>query len=140
MVASSCPAIINRILFSYPAGFVYVFALLYYLTNQGTNILLAQWIYATLYILNLSIVLLIYRHLFKVCRQPLRFCSYYFVVFKQVGKYPPYLLLFLGCTAYRVHSIYVLRLFNDPIAMLLFYISVWLFLDQRWNCGSALYR
>ncbi len=45
---------------------MYIFALLYYLTNQGTNIQLAQWIFAALYLLNLSVVLLIYRRVVKV--------------------------------------------------------------------------
>ena len=51
----------------YPAGFVYVFMLLYYFTGHGTNVSLAQWIFAALYLVNLSVVLSIYRHLFKVC-------------------------------------------------------------------------
>lgn len=42
-------------------------------------------------------------------------------------------------TSYRIHSIYVLRLFNDPIAMLLFYISFYLFLSGKWTIGSMFY-
>jgi alpha-1,3-mannosyltransferase len=49
-------------------------------------------------------------------------------------------LVFLGCTAYRIHSIFVLRLFNDPLAMLLLYAAVYLFLQDRWLSGSALFR
>lgn len=42
-------------------------------------------------------------------------------------------------TSYRIHSIYVLRLFNDPIAVLLFYISLNIFLSNNWILGSIFY-
>lgn len=42
-------------------------------------------------------------------------------------------------TSYRIHSIFVLRLFNDPIAVLLFYISLNLFLAGKWKLGSFFY-
>lgn len=50
------------------------------------------------------------------------------------------MLLFLGITGYRVHSIYVLRLFNDPVAMLLLYLAVLFLLQNQWAYGCALYR
>ncbi|MPC61375.1 Dol-P-Man:Man(5)GlcNAc(2)-PP-Dol alpha-1,3-mannosyltransferase [Portunus trituberculatus] len=40
----------------YPAGFVYFFLGLYYLTGRGTNIRLAQYIFAVLYIILLALV------------------------------------------------------------------------------------
>jgi len=44
----------------YPAGFVYIFMGLYYITDFGNNIKLAQYIFAGLYIVNLLLVLRIY--------------------------------------------------------------------------------
>lgn len=53
---------------------------------------------------------------------------------------PPYVLIFLCCTSYRVHSIYVLRLFNDPVAMIFLYAALNLFLDGYWSIGSVFFR
>lgn len=52
---------------------------------------------------------------------------------------PPYVLIFMCCTSYRVHSIYVLRLFNDPVAMLFLYASLNAFTSERWSIGSIFY-
>ena len=110
------------ICYRYPAGFVYVYSGLYYITDYGSDIKLAQWIFAGLYLANLTVILLIYLQINKTQR------------------YPPYMLVFLGCTAYRIHSIFVLRLFNDPVAMFLLYLAVLLFINHSWTLGCAVYR
>ncbi|KAI0363477.1 mannosyltransferase [Pilatotrama ljubarskyi] len=75
----------------YPAGHVYVHQLLYTLTNSGTNLWKAQEIYAALYLASLVLTVAIY---------------------KQAGGVPNWVLLLLPLSK-RLHSIYVLRLFND---------------------------
>ncbi|KAK6629743.1 hypothetical protein RUM43_003561 [Polyplax serrata] len=102
----------------YPAGFVWIFSCLYYVTDNGKNILLAQYIFALLYLINLILILRIYLK----CK-----------------KLPPYVLILTCLTSYRIHSIFVLRLFNDPVAIILLYASINAFLDSRWNLGSFLY-
>uniref|UniRef100_A0A0N5A9G5 dolichyl-P-Man:Man5GlcNAc2-PP-dolichol alpha-1,3-mannosyltransferase n=1 Tax=Syphacia muris TaxID=451379 RepID=A0A0N5A9G5_9BILA len=52
---------------------------------------------------------------------------------------PPFVLLFITCISYRIHSIFLLRLFNDPIAMLLFYIALNFWVSQKWTCGAVFY-
>ncbi|EDQ86468.1 uncharacterized protein MONBRDRAFT_38469 [Monosiga brevicollis MX1] len=98
----------------YPAGFVYVFLGLYYATTYGTAIRTAQYIFAGLYLLNLLVITALYAK----------------------ARMPPYLFLWLSGAAFRIHSIFVLRLFNDPIAMLCLYIALWFFLEKRWSLGS----
>lgn len=102
----------------YPAGFVYIYSLLYFITSYGENIKLAQYIFVAIYLLQLCLVLRIYNMSRKV---------------------PPYVLVLTILTSYRIHSIYVLRLFNDPIAVLLLYLSLNLFLDSKWYLGSVFY-
>ena len=102
----------------YPAGFVYIFSALYSITNRGQNIVLAQYIYAGVYLVSLAVI---------------------FRIYLQASNLPPYMYVLLSCTAYRIHSIYILRLFNDPIAMLFLYTAVYAFLSNKWLLGCVLY-
>ncbi|KAK2583997.1 hypothetical protein KPH14_006456 [Odynerus spinipes] len=102
----------------YPAGFLYIFSALYYITAHGTQIKIAQYVFAVLYIALLALV---------------------FRIYSKTKKVPPYVLILMCCTSYRIHSIFVLRLFNDPIAMILLFSSLNAFLDERWYLGSILY-
>uniref|UniRef100_A0A672FC12 Dol-P-Man:Man(5)GlcNAc(2)-PP-Dol alpha-1,3-mannosyltransferase n=1 Tax=Salarias fasciatus TaxID=181472 RepID=A0A672FC12_SALFA len=102
----------------YPAGFVYIFTALYYLTSHGANIRLGQYIFAVFYLVTLLLV---------------------FRIYYRTKKVPPYVFFFVCCASYRIHSIFVLRLFNDPVAMMLLFAAVNLFMDGNWTLGCALY-
>lgn len=102
----------------YPAGFVYLYSMLYFITNQGLNVKLAQYLFCVFYMINLILVMRIYG---------------------KVDKCPPYVFVSMCFTSYRVHSIFVLRLFNDPMATMIFYLSLNLFLDRKWILGSIFY-
>ncbi|KAJ9596546.1 hypothetical protein L9F63_012445, partial [Diploptera punctata] len=102
----------------YPAGFVYIFTILYYITSNGKNVRLAQYVFAVLHIIFLMLI---------------------FRIYIKSKIIPPYVLVLMCSISYRIHSIFVLRLFNDTVAMLLFYASVNLFLNSRWNLASVFY-
>ncbi|XP_035206828.1 dol-P-Man:Man(5)GlcNAc(2)-PP-Dol alpha-1,3-mannosyltransferase-like isoform X2 [Stegodyphus dumicola] len=102
----------------YPAGFVYVYLIFYALTQRGTNILIAQHIFAILYLATLYIV---------------------FRLYIRSRLVPPYALIFMCCTSYRIHSIYVLRLFNDSVAIFFLFAALNYFADKKWMWGSIFF-
>lgn len=102
----------------YPAGFVYIYSIFYYLTNHGEYIKIGQYLFIAIYLIQIGLV---------------------FRIYKKTLKVPPYVLIISILTSYRIHSIYVLRLFNDPIAVLLLFVSLNLFMDLHWTAGSIFY-
>lgn len=102
----------------YPAGFLYLYSALYFLTGHGANVRLAQYIFIGIYLLQMWLVLRLYT---------------------KSRKLPPYVLVISAFTSYRIHSIYTLRLFNDPLAIVFLYAAINMFLDGRWTWGSVLF-
>jgi len=93
----------------YPAGFVYLYSLLNWATDDGADIRLAQWVFTLLYLATSATTLYIY---------------------KKSEMCPPWVAALLVLSR-RVHSIFMLRLFNDGVAMLLLYLSMALYMNGR---------
>ncbi|KAL7559417.1 hypothetical protein ACA910_009978 [Epithemia clementina (nom. ined.)] len=133
----------------YPAGFVYLFALLRHLTNQGESIALAQLIFLGFYVATQMTVLLIYGMMVQAERQDATTISSSTQQQKQQQQRKTEYLahriwgwrLLMGvlCLSKRLHSIYLLRLFNDGPTMLLLYISILLFMKQFWQWGCCVF-
>ncbi|KAL5964658.1 Dol-P-Man:Man 5 GlcNAc 2 PP-Dol alpha-13-mannosyltransferase [Taenia solium] len=102
----------------YPAGHIYIYSLLYFLTDHGRNIFAAQYLFAILYAITMILVSNIYRK------------------FKKVPLFP---ILILSFASYRVHSIYLLRLFNDPWAMFFLYASINWCLYNHFSCAAVFF-
>ena len=86
----------------YPAGFVWVYVPLHWVTGGGANVRLAQFFFVALIAVNLFVVLRIYNLT--------RFA-------------PPWVALFFLCSK-RVHSLFVLRLFNDCVTATVFHVAL----------------
>ncbi|SPQ25421.1 01ea98ba-3ab2-4ce4-9293-ef0a082c985b [Thermothielavioides terrestris] len=96
----------------YPAAHVYIYTGLYYLTDEGKDILLAQQLFGVLYMLALGVVMACY--------------------------VPPYVLPLLVLSK-RLHSIFVLRCFNDCFATLFLWLAVFLLQRRAWRAGALAY-
>jgi alpha-1,3-mannosyltransferase len=98
----------------YPAGHVWVFSALSALTAERVS--RAQLVFLGLYLVLIGVVLRIYRN-----------TSVPSFVF-------PVLIL-----SRRIHSIFMLRLFNDCWAMTVCWLAIWCFCLDRWTIGCLLY-
>ncbi|KND91896.1 Dol-P-Man:Man(5)GlcNAc(2)-PP-Dol alpha-1,3-mannosyltransferase [Tolypocladium ophioglossoides CBS 100239] len=100
----------------YPAAHVYTYTGLYYLTDRGKDILLAQQLFAALYMATLAVVMLCYWQ----------------------AKVPPYIFPLLVLSK-RLHSVFVLRCFNDCFAALFLWLAIFCFQRRYWTLGSLAY-
>jgi len=99
----------------YPAGFLYVYSAIKFLT--AGQVFPAQILFGVLYIVNLSLVLLLYVK----------------------SEVLPWWALGLLCLSKRVHSIFVLRLFNDCVAMTLLHAAMVLIVYHKWYLGLIIF-
>ncbi|KAH8911181.1 ALG3-domain-containing protein [Coniochaeta sp. PMI_546] len=100
----------------YPAAHVWIYTALYAFTDHGKNILLAQYIFGGLYIGALVLVMACYWK----------------------AKAPPYIFPLLVLSK-RLHSIFVLRCFNDGFAVYYLWLAVYLFQQRYWTMGAIVY-
>jgi len=108
----------------YPAGFVYIYMGIRWLTEDGTNLWRGQILFASLH------AILVYLVLGSIYYQP------------DASKDPrrvPFWVGPLAVLSRRVHSIFVLRLFNDGIAMVFMYAAVYMYVRRRWTLGTAFF-
>jgi len=100
----------------YPAGFVWIYSGLHWLTGGG-HIFVGQLVFLVLYLLIQGVVLGVYVHARLV---------------------PPLALCLLGLSK-RIHSIFLLRLFNDCFASFFAYCGVLAMIKRRIILAVALF-
>ncbi|PWN44243.1 ALG3-domain-containing protein [Ceraceosorus guamensis] len=100
----------------YPALHLYLHAPLVRLTHAGAKLMPAQALYGALYLLNQALVMSLYR---------------------SAGS--PSILLPALIVSKRLHSIYVLRMFNDCWTSLLLHASMVFLIRRRWTAATTLW-
>lgn len=103
---------------SYPAGHVFIHDFLSKLTNKGLDLRLAQHIYFLLYLISLTTTCLLYQ---------------------RAGGIPNYVLLLLPLSK-RLHSIFMLRLFNDCWALIFLQNAALAFIYDFNSLGAVFFR
>lgn len=114
----------------YPAAHVHIYHVLYKLTSHGSNILVAQILFLVLYLGSLSLVMACYRTATSTTTT---------TTTTTTTRCPPWVIFLLSASK-RVHSIFVLRLFNDAVAVCWFWGAVWCLQRRRWRrWGSVVF-
>lgn len=103
----------------YPAGFVYIYSLLYKLTHNGKDIRMAQYLFMVLYLATIAVLFAIYSKSKKI-RNAIW-------------------VIILLCVSRRIHSIFVLRLFNDCFATFFVYLSIYYMQKDKWTVGCMFF-
>ena len=137
---------------------------------QGTNILLAQYLFLGLYLAFIAVLMFIYHEAKLVSERAQRrsarkrerggvrhrqgkrkgsaptqraashslcFCLRVLVLMRLYVQCPPWVFLLLCCSR-RIHSIFMLRCFNDCFALFFLYCAILLLLKHRWTLGCVL--
>ncbi|KAK0627445.1 glycosyltransferase family 58 protein [Immersiella caudata] len=100
----------------YPAAHVYTYTGLYYLTDEGKDIFFAQQLFALLYLTTLTVVMACYWR----------------------AKAPPYVFPLLILSK-RLHSIFVLRCFNDCFAVFFLWLAIFFLQHRSWQPAALFY-
>ena len=102
----------------YPAGHLYLFAIIYYVIDHGKNIFRAQILFLFVLLATVFVMHSLYKKSDKV-----------------------HLISLMTCLlSKRIHSIFLLRLFNDVLAMLIVYLAILLLLQRKYAQSSIMYR
>ncbi|KIK59804.1 glycosyltransferase family 58 protein [Collybiopsis luxurians FD-317 M1] len=101
----------------YPAGHVYIFRFLHDITDSGKDIRFAQHLYALLYVGSVALTCAIYG---------------------KAGNTPNWLLLILPLSK-RLHSLYMLRLFNDCWSVVAVQAAILAFQNEMDDIGTVLF-
>jgi alpha-1,3-mannosyltransferase len=120
----------------YPAGFLYLFGALQWLTDR--QVTRAQIFFLVFYVLAQATVMLLYTIVVRQHRRKDQDDKSDSLETSHTVWSMRVAMLCL-CLSKRFHSIFLLRLFNDAPTMLVAYLSFWCFMNYKWNLGCFLF-
>ena len=97
----------------YPAWHLYIYTVLHWVTKGGEDVFLAQCIFGVVYMATLAVV---------------------FACYRRAGA--PFWLLGLLVLSKRLHSVFLLRLFNDCWVTLTLWISIYAMQRRSWEVAA----
>lgn len=112
-----------------------MYGFLKWVTDGGRNVVIGQYIFCGLYVFNAAVTMSIYNYIGRTlqCFAPKKSPQYYNTIWSWR------VAMVVTCLSKRIHSIFVLRLFNDGPCMILCYISVLLFAKSYWRFGCVFF-
>jgi alpha-1,3-mannosyltransferase len=119
----------------YPAGFLYLFRLLQWWTDRDVS--RAQVVFLGFYLCLQAVVFALYNMVLQQIRQQFQTKNASMQHAHQVWSFR--IAMCCLCLSKRYHSIFLLRLFNDAPTMLVAYLSIWCFMNKRWNIGCFIF-
>lgn len=137
----------------YPAGFLYLYrAIQLFAGGDGSDIFAAQKLFVGLYVFNAWVILYLYTTVARLGAGIVETKSDQAMAKKHDDAHRRQenvnvshfvwswrLAMILCSLSKRMHSIFMLRLFNDAPAMILLYVSVIFFTKSKWRIGCVFF-
>ena len=129
----------------YPAGFLYLFGALQWLTNReipkAQISFLGFYVFAQVVVFGLYLIVLrqirMSQHLKSTTKKEGSSSNESLLPVHEIWSFR--VAIGVLCLSKRYHSIFLLRLFNDGPTMLVSYASFWCFMNNKWNIGCFIF-